>query len=206
MDGTRNATHGSDSPESAARELAFMFGLGGQAPSVYPDGVRRAIRWSPPKPKPSPEKPPSEAYKKRVPAVLNMREHKKMMRYIRSTVDPVVRGLVQRAAIKKPTNMLQFALEDLLEQKRLGVGAKKALPPVGADGMEAQAGSGLEQEQEQEQLPATLDAAVVEIRELRASLSAMQLGGGLDSTSFMTLDDDSVLTEGAIATGMTHFF
>jgi len=204
MDGTRNACHGSDSPESAQRELTFLFGIGGETVKVYPETAQRAVRYTPPPPVVKVEKPPSEAYLKRIPPVLNVREHKKMMGYIKSNVDPIVRGLVQRAIIKKPTNMIDFALTDLAEQKRLGVGVK--LPPM-SDGIP---GSPIKAPPDQP-LPRSYEEALSEVKELRASVAALALSvpvDGLDSASIasMSMDDDSVITEAAIAAGLNHYF
>jgi nucleoside diphosphate kinase len=208
MDGTRNAVHGSDSPEAALRELKFLFGIGSHAPVVYPPTSQRALRWEPPKPIVSPEKPPSASFiAKQGGPKFNIRDHKKMARYLRTNIDPVVKGLVQRAMIKKPSNMLDFAMTDLAEQKRMGVGVK--LPPL-KDGTGPTPGGELEGEGADETpLPASLDDAHAEIRELRASVSALSLSmsdiDGLDAASYASMDD-SVLTEAAIAHGFEHFF
>ena len=199
-DGTRNAVHGSDSVESATRELQFFFSVAGEAPTVFPQEsqVLMSKRIIPP-PEPLPhweQPPPSAAFKKKLPPLLSMRDHGRMGVYLRNQVDPVVRGLIQRALVNQPKNMLDWAVEDLAEQKRSGVGVK--LPPM--DGV------GAAIDEDEDPLPGTLSSAHDEIRKLRRAVSAAQLSASMIDGVSMNDDDNSVATEGAIASGLNHFF
>ena len=201
-DGTKNAVHGSDSVDSASRELQFFFSVAGEAPTVFPEEsqVFMSKRVIPP-PEPLPhweQPPPSAAFKKKLPPLLSMRDHGRMGVYLRNQVDPVVRGLIQRALVTQPKNMLDWAVEDLAEQKRSGVGVK--LPPM--DG----AGADMDMDDDDEPLPGTLSGAHEEIKKLRRAVSAAQLSASMIDGASVKDDDNSVATEGAIASGLNHFF
>lgn len=127
-----------------------------------------------------------------------MRDHGRMGVYLRNQVDPVVRGLIQRALVTQPKNMLDWAVEDLAEQKRSGVGVK--LPPM--DG----AGADMDMDDDDEPLPGTLSGAHEEIKKLRRAVSAAQLSASMIDGASVKDDDNSVATEGAIASGLNHFF
>ena len=139
LDGTRNAMHGSDAATSAAREVAFFFSVGGTTKS------RSSVSIAPsPEPAVSPSPEPmggshssfrygeeEEEYsnlakvakkkKNKFAPTMSLRQYGEMAHFLESDVDPIIKGLVERVLLKRPKDVLTFAMQDLAEQQRLSV-------------------------------------------------------------------------------------
>lgn len=144
-DGTRNAMHGSDSLQSAAKELSFFFAIGATSgrQSALPAFTHTALPVDPPPLPPiSPVKrvigelsPIKGKKKNKVPPTISLANHNDMALYLDQNIDPIFKGLVERILIKKPADVLAFAIQDLQELHRLNLGSdsggnKQKLEPL----------------------------------------------------------------------------
>jgi len=83
IDGTMNATHGSDSPHSAAREIMFYF-----------PNARNLLTPS----ESGPKQPASE---------------QEILDYMRTSIDPIFAPMLQKILVERPTNVKGFAIKYL---------------------------------------------------------------------------------------------
>lgn len=129
IDGTRNACHGSDSPASAQRELSFFFSVGGIAPAIisrtpvipYPKSSLSPVK-SPsrsPLPLPSPNKGKAalgSTVSDQVP-MMSRTDIALMQSYASYELDPVLKALLQRLMLARPTDVLDAAIKELQQFK-----------------------------------------------------------------------------------------
>jgi len=83
LDGTKNGTHGSDSPDSARKELSFWFNTG----RVHVPRPFAADRASP--------------------------QQMDALKYLKDFVDPIMAPLLQRILNARPSDVNKFVTEDL---------------------------------------------------------------------------------------------
>ena len=128
IDGTRNACHGSDSPASAARELSFIFSIGGIAPPIvsnlpvvpYPKNssslspVKSPLK--PPLPMLSPKKIATGTVSDQVP-MMSKTDISLMQSYASYELDPVMKALLQRLMLARPADVLDAAIKELQQFK-----------------------------------------------------------------------------------------
>jgi nucleoside-diphosphate kinase len=124
IDKTRNAVHGSDSQGSAMREISFFFSFGSSSAT---SPVASAAIVSPPSPSKSntitlsPVKiPPGKArspYTKKVHTLPSISISRKdipvMQEYASYEVDPVMRSLLERVMVSRPSDVAAFAIAEL---------------------------------------------------------------------------------------------
>jgi len=145
-DGTRNAVHGSDSTASAAKELSFFFNIGGGAsaesgPATELIGQQGKVTQPPgqsqsstaaaasPKTEESFAKA-ARARRAKLEKSVPASKRAELSLFLEDTIDPILRGLVERILVKKPKDVIGFAIQDLQEVQRLTIGAMAARSAV----------------------------------------------------------------------------
>ena len=119
IDGTRNAVHGSDSTESAAREIAFIFSIGGPLPTPEPTALSPAT---------SPQKLasiPNMRYSTKVHKVpqISRDEIIQMKKFADNDLDPMLQALIQKIMIARPADVMSFTMEQLnnMQNEKIGI-------------------------------------------------------------------------------------
>lgn len=124
LDGTRNACHGSDSPASAARELSFMFTIGGIPPTLLLDSTKVAEESgnnSGATVVTSHSVPPNfvvpKRYAQKVKSIptINSADIALMDKYANNDLEPIMKELLQKLMINRPEDITGTALTYLAE-------------------------------------------------------------------------------------------
>jgi adenylate kinase len=120
---TVNAVESSESSLAAIKELSFYFPLADiKIPSApIPPAEYVAFGKDTPKYAERARIMAKRRKKNQAPPPLSLAKHAEMLKYLADDVDVIFKELIQRIIIKRPKDVLGYAIKDLIEQQRLSL-------------------------------------------------------------------------------------